>query len=313
MFNKKIYLQLLLFLCVVIFFIYIFSPVASFREGMTNTWSADTIKNFPPAWAKIAYAAEQVATPPGTQSITQLQQSTTQVMNSSFIPFATDAEAQQYISTGTWSWTPDQIKAATLYLNQQNATAKPPQTSDNINATVAGFQTMYPFGTIQYILGTARTINVFSMTARGYGGCVADSAGNYSFMKQDASGNPTIPVPNDQLTSLIPGFTFINGSCNPCELTNNPPNYSCPYSLSDSSGNNVPPDPLMEYSWKLGPFAPASVSGSVMGSALGSVPGSGPGSVPGSVPGSGPGSVTGSTTSDTSVTDKLKNALSALT
>jgi len=295
--NKKIYLRLLLFLGVVIFFIYIFSPIVSFREGMTNTWSADTIKNFPPAWAKNVYAAEQTSTPPGTQSIAQLQQSATQMMSGFFMPFATDAEAQQYISTGTWSWTPDQIKAMTLTANQQNATAKPPQTSDKINAAVAGMQKMYPFGIMQYGWGM-RTLIEFTMTARGYGGCVADSAGNYSFMKQDASGNLTIPIPNDQLTSLIPGFTFINGSCNPCELSNSPSNYSCPYSLSDSSGNNVPPNPMMEYSWKLGPFAPVSVSGSVMGP------------VTGSVPGSVTGPVAESNTS--SVTDKLKNALSAL-
>ena len=151
-------------------------------------------------------------------------------------------------------------------------------------------QKMYPFGFMQYSFGNVPTIVGLTMAARGYGGCVADSAGNYSFMKPDASGNITIPVPNDQLTSLIPGFTFINGSCNPCELDNSPSNYSCPYSLSDSSGNNVPPNPMMEYSWKLGPFAPASVMGPVTGPVTGPV----------------------AESNTSSVTDKLKNALSAL-
>jgi hypothetical protein len=290
-YNKKIYrhlLFLLLFLGVVIFFIYLFSP---FREGMTNTWSADTIKNFPPAWAKYMYAAQKSATP----SVTELQSQGTQLMNGMILPLTSDAEAQQYISSGNWGYTTDQIKALTLAINQRNAAANPPQTSEQINTQINQIQVSYPFGLIQFFWGNMPTMYSLNAYTRGYGGCLANSTGDYSFMKLDASGNPTIPVSNDQLPGLLPGFKFINSPCNICELGNNPPNYSCPFSLSDSSGNTIPITPVMEYSWKVGQFAPAPVS------------------VPTQIPTQMPNSSITAPNSGSSITDKLKNALSALT
>jgi len=290
MYNKKIYRHLLflLFLGVVIFFIYVFSPV---REGMTNTWSADTIKNFPPAWAKYVYTAQKSATP----SIPELQSQITQLMNGMIVPFASDAEAQQYISSGNWGYTTDQIKAVTLTINQRNAAANPPLTSEQINTQINQLQAGYPFGVVQYYWGNMPAMFSLNASTRGYGGCVANSTGDYSFMKLDSAGQPTIPISNDQLPGLIPGFKFINSPCNICELGNNPPNYSCPFSSSDSSGNTIPMNAIMEYSWKVGQFSPAKVS------------------VPTQIPTQIPNSSITAPNSGSSITDKLKNALSALT
>ena len=39
------------------------------------------------------------------------------------------------------------------------------------------------------------------------------------------------PVDYNNLEKIIPGFTFINGACNPCGAVNENPDYSCPFRL----------------------------------------------------------------------------------
>lgn len=41
----------------------------------------------------------------------------------------------------------------------------------------------------------------------------------------------TTPVDYKNLEKIIPGFTFINGPCNPCGALNKNPDYSCPFRL----------------------------------------------------------------------------------
>ena len=48
-------------------------------------------------------------------------------------------------------------------------------------------------------------------------------------------GEQTSKVSNvdyNDLENLIPGFTFVNGPCNPCGAINETPDYSCPFKLS---------------------------------------------------------------------------------
>ena len=40
------------------------------------------------------------------------------------------------------------------------------------------------------------------------------------------------PVDYTSLESIIPGFTFVNGPCNPCVAINETPDYSCPFKLT---------------------------------------------------------------------------------
>lgn len=40
------------------------------------------------------------------------------------------------------------------------------------------------------------------------------------------------PVDDNELETLIPGFTFLNGKCNPCGAINEIPDYSCPFKLN---------------------------------------------------------------------------------
>jgi hypothetical protein len=42
----------------------------------------------------------------------------------------------------------------------------------------------------------------------------------------------TTPVDYKNLEKIIPGFTFLNGPCNPCGAVNEKPDYSCPFRLN---------------------------------------------------------------------------------
>jgi hypothetical protein len=43
------------------------------------------------------------------------------------------------------------------------------------------------------------------------------------------------PVDYTNLDKVIPGFTFINGPCNPCGAVNEIPDYSCPFKLKEKN------------------------------------------------------------------------------
>ena len=46
-----------------------------------------------------------------------------------------------------------------------------------------------------------------------------------------------VDLDNNDLETAIPGFKFVNEPCNPCGALNDPPDYSCPFTI-DLSGNN---------------------------------------------------------------------------
>jgi hypothetical protein len=56
------------------------------------------------------------------------------------------------------------------------------------------------------------------------------------------------PVDYTNLEKIIPGFTFLKGSCNPCEALKNPPNYNCPFELN-IRGEKKGISPIWNYLW----------------------------------------------------------------
>jgi len=46
-------------------------------------------------------------------------------------------------------------------------------------------------------------------------------------------------VPDADIPGLVPGFKFLKGACNPCLALNEPPDYSCPFSLNVGDGGGV--------------------------------------------------------------------------
>jgi hypothetical protein len=57
-----------------------------------------------------------------------------------------------------------------------------------------------------------------------------------------------------QIPGLVNGFKFLNGPCNPCSPLDNPPNYSCPFSLNTGNGAEV--SPIWKLLWYPGGGAP---------------------------------------------------------
>lgn len=87
--------------------------------------------------------------------------------------------------------------------------------------------------------------------------CGLDVSGNYVLQQTKYTGKggintqqtkETTIVDYNDLTKLIPGFSFINGSCNPCVALDDPPNYSCPFNL-DVSGNRHGVSNIWQYLW----------------------------------------------------------------
>lgn len=60
-------------------------------------------------------------------------------------------------------------------------------------------------------------------------------------------------IDSNQLESIIPGFTFLNDKpCNPCMALNQPPDYSCPFSLKLKEQNSKV-SKVWKYLWNLHP------------------------------------------------------------
>ena len=47
------------------------------------------------------------------------------------------------------------------------------------------------------------------------------------------------PVDNADIPTLVDGFKFLKGDCNPCLALNDPANYSCPFSINVGDGGEV--------------------------------------------------------------------------
>lgn len=49
----------------------------------------------------------------------------------------------------------------------------------------------------------------------------------------------TSVVENQDIPNLVPGFSFLNGVCNPCNPLNSPPDYSCPFIIDTGNGTEI--------------------------------------------------------------------------
>lgn len=72
--------------------------------------------------------------------------------------------------------------------------------------------------------------------------------GNDGIVYNDVKKN--IPLDYHNLENIIPGFSFLNGPCNPCDALKNPPNYDCPFNL-ELRGIKKGVSPVWKYLWNL--------------------------------------------------------------
>lgn len=48
-------------------------------------------------------------------------------------------------------------------------------------------------------------------------------------------------VENEDISSVFPGFSFVNEPCNPCSVFNDEPDYSCPFKLNIKGDDSITP------------------------------------------------------------------------
>jgi hypothetical protein len=158
-----------------------------------------------------------------------------------------ETDVKTFISSGIWPWTAgftDALKK--MLINSPNTD------STTITTTINDAQKQFPeqfyitFFNAFYDLGfasIAKTKNI---------GCNIDpvtkkATGDTMFTLDNNGQVTTTPVANDQLPTLIPGFTFLNQPCNPCNIYNR--NFDCPFAYPDESGKTLFPGFVMEYAW----------------------------------------------------------------
>ena len=59
------------------------------------------------------------------------------------------------------------------------------------------------------------------------------------------------PIENKDVPSVVTGFKFLKGDCNPCSALNSPSDYSCPFSLNVGDGQDV--STVWKMLWGLNP------------------------------------------------------------
>jgi hypothetical protein len=51
----------------------------------------------------------------------------------------------------------------------------------------------------------------------------------------------TTEIKNEDIPAEVPGFSFVNGACNPCAAINQYPQYNCPFKLVTKNSSNISP------------------------------------------------------------------------
>lgn len=200
---------------------------------------------------------------------------------------ATEDEAKQLIQNGKWTWDDDTKK---LFMeNVQSNTMIKTNPQDALNVA----RTIYNQNIIKQMLswkakeGQFLLTGIFVDSSMNHTGdtndntygvlsglvspnknlikCGKNTDGEMVMQMTQNMGNDGITgAHNKQITdvnyndlpNMISGFSFINSPCNPCVALNNPPDYTCPFSLSDGK-NGV--SSIWKNLWGLDDSEPSSV------------------------------------------------------
>lgn len=54
---------------------------------------------------------------------------------------------------------------------------------------------------------------------------------------------------NEELEEIIPGFSFVNGTCNPCSPLEDTPQYNCPFTLNKKGDTTI--SPIWKLLWNI--------------------------------------------------------------
>ena len=242
----------------------------SFNSSSTSTfvpWSQTTIDNFED-W-------QNTKNPNLIFDLSNIQQQ------------ATEDEAKQLIENGKWTWDKDTKK---LFIeNVQSNTMIKTSPEDALNKA----RTIYNQTVIKQMLswkakeGQFLLTGIFVDSSMNHAGdsngntygvlsglvspnhnlikCGKNTDGEMVMQMTQNMGNDGITgahnekvtdVDYNDLPNMISGFSFINSPCNPCLALDNPPDYTCPFSLSDGK-NGI--SSIWKNLWGLDESEPSSV------------------------------------------------------
>jgi len=178
---------------------------------------------------------------------------------------ATANEAQNLLKTGHWQWSPE-VKQLYLDAISQNTiiSVEPVGSMDKA-------QTIYNETAIKELLSWNAKEGVFLLNGAIIGhnaDMPADvnnivrcgtnkSSGDITMEKIEYTGYNSVsggmksivtPVSNSELPKVVNGFKFLKGDCNPCVALQDPPDYSCPFSINTGNGYNV--SSIWDMLWK---------------------------------------------------------------
>lgn len=160
-------------------------------------------------------------------------------------------DLDDFIKNGYWTWS-----AETQRLYKEALSANPYIKSEDPAKVMKKAQTIYNEQIIIQILSSQTPEGRFLMNGMdimreipdsGFGNypyesglkeqtpestvrCYQADDGKYSLTDKDKN-----TIDYNQLESLIPGFKFINGACDPCDALNQ--NYNCPFKLTEKTSD----------------------------------------------------------------------------
>ena len=220
-------------IAIAILIYYIVQSITKHQEGFT--WASTTVTNYVnlsmsknPSWSK--------------------DNATTDATNVE--TWATDEEANAYITSGgVWPYTTPFIQVLTDVIKKTRPKAADADVAKQIN----GIQTVMPQKLAQYMISSRDPTLEKIQTSNLRCNISSTGTSGTGMIQIDASGNQ-IAVNNSELPSMITGFKFLYGVCNPCNALSHPPNYNCPFTITDASGNSDL-SPILQYDWGLGQYS----------------------------------------------------------
>lgn len=239
---KKLFIAFIgISLCLIIlYFLSKYNDKFTFKESFVTlspvTYSETTITDYKNYTDKLVEDAKAAGNTYSVRNVDNLQKMG--------VP---EADVKSFISTGIWPWSPgftDAIKK--MLINAPNT--DPTSITTDINNA----QKLIPEQLYIAWFGAFDALGFSQVAKTKKIGCNIDPVSNKSigdsmFTLDDNGKVTTTPVANDQLPTLIPGFTFLNEPCNPCNLFNG--TYDCPFAYPDESGKPLLPGFVMDYAW----------------------------------------------------------------
>ena len=160
-------------------------------------------------------------------------------------------DLDEFIRNGYWTWSPE-----TQRLYKEALSTNPYVKSEDPDKAMKKAQTIYNEQIIIQILSSQTPEGRFLMNGMDIMREIPDSGfGNYPYeagMKEQEpestvrcyqseekgyslTDKDKKTIDYNQLESLVPGFKFINGACDPCDALNQ--NYNCPFKVTDKTSS----------------------------------------------------------------------------